>query len=119
MQSRCRRRDSPRFVGKHRLVVGMVARRQSAPRGDVGRQRGRAKPLDGFVQRRARELKAQQNFARFAFVLDFGVERCEQAGHAFARLAETDALTHFEPLGRPHERPPTTVVDALNQRRFD
>src|SRR5262249_21943472 len=36
-----------------------------------------------------------------------------------ARLAETDALADLEPLGGPRERPPTAIVDALNQRRLD
>jgi hypothetical protein len=64
-------------------------------------------------------VKAQQNLARFALVLHFRVKACEKACHAFARLAETDALADFEPLGGPYKRPPAAIVDALNHRRFD
>ena len=46
-------------------------------------------------------------------------EACEKARHAFARLAEADALPDFEPLGRPCKRSPAAIVDALNQRRLD
>ena len=119
MQPRRRRRDRPRLGGEHRLVVRAVAWRQSAPRGDVRGQGRRAQALDRLVQRRACELKAQQNLAGFALVLHFRVERCEKAGHAFARLAETDALADLEPLGGPRERPPAAIVDALDQGRFD
>ena len=119
MQPRRRRRDRARRGGEHRLVVRLVAGRQRAPRGDVRGQGGCAKAFNRLVQRRAGELKAQQNLARFAFVLHFRVERCEKAGHAFARLAETDALADFEPLGGPRERPPAAIIDALDQGRFD
>ena len=119
MQPRRRRGDRAGFRGEHRLVVRAVARRHGAARGDVGRQGRRAEALDRLVQRRAGEFEAQQDLARFALVLDLRVERGEKAGHAFARLAETDALADFELLGGPHERPPAAIVDALDQRRFD
>ena len=119
MQPRRRRRDRARRGGKHRLVVRLVARRQSAPRGNVRGQGRRAEAFNRLVQRRAGELKAQQNLACFAFFLHFRIERREKAGHALARLAETDALADFEPLGRPRERPPAAIIDALDQGRFD
>ena len=77
------------------------------------------KALDRLIQRGAGKIKAQQNLARFAFIFHFRVKGREKADHAFARLAETDSLADFEPLARPNERPPTAIVDALNQRRFD
>ena len=119
MQPRRRRRDRARLGGEHRLVVRLIARRQCAPRGDVRGQGRGAEAFNRLVQRRAGELKAQQNLARFAFVLHFRVERCEKAGHALARLAKTDALADFEPLGGPRERPPAAIIDALDQGRFD
>src|SRR5580693_6918957 len=101
MQPRRRRSDSARLGGEHRLVVRWVAGRQSAPRGDVRGQGGCAKAFNRLVQRRAGELKAQQDLARFAFALHFRVERREKADHALTRLTKTDALADFEPLGRP------------------
>ena len=119
MQPRRRRRDRARLGGKHRLVVRPVAGRQSAPRGNVRRQGRGAEAFNRLVQRGAGELKAQQNLACFAFFLYFRVERGEKAGRALTRLAKTDALADFEPLGGARERPPAAIIDPLDQGRFD
>ena len=56
--------------------------------------------LDRLVERGAGEVEPQRDLAALALLLDLGVERAEQAGHALARLAEPDALADLELLGR-------------------
>src|SRR5208337_2456850 len=119
MESRGRRRDSARLGREHRLVVGPIPFLRRAARGYVGRQRRRSQPFNRLVERRADKLEAQQDFAGFALFLDFGVQRREQAGHAFARLAEADALADLKLLGGSDQRAPAAVVDALDEGRFD
>ena len=80
----------------------------------------RAKAFNRLVQRRVSELKAQQNLARFAFVLHFRIERRARR-QAMLSLASPKRMRSptLRPLGGPRERPPTAIIDALDQRRFD
>ena len=84
MQTGGRRGHGAVFAREHGLIVGAVGGANGAARGDVGRQRRRAEPLDRLVERRAVEGEGERDLARLALLLDLRVERAEQARRAFA-----------------------------------
>ena len=98
MEARGRSRDGAVLGREHRLVVGAIAVLRRAARRDVGRQGRRAQPLDRLVERGAGELEAQLDLAGVGLLFNLGVERRKQTGHAFAGLAEADALPDLELL---------------------